>query len=460
MKKILIVEDEFIEANNLEMILEKAGYIVTGIARSVADAKKEIKKTVPDFVLIDIFLNGPQTGIDLAWELRKNGTPFLYLSANSNSDTLEAAKETAPYGFLVKPYREKDVLIMLEIAVYQHANGRDALLKKGPVKRMHSESAAEGNFHGIYGSSLALSQVIEHIQIVAPTDTSVLLTGESGTGKERVAEVIHQLSWRSNGPLIKVDCTSLPPTLIESVLFGHEKGAYTGATERRIGKFEQAIGGTLFLDEIGELSTDMQSKLLRALQQKEIERLGGNTTIHVDVRVIAATNRNLEQEVSERRFRMDLYYRLNVFPLCMPPLRERGNDICQLASFFVETFCRRLGKPLKTISGQAMQALLAYTWPGNIRELEHVIERTVLLSREDVITQFLITGPNVISQQTTATCFKTIAENEKEHITSVLKSCNGKVSGPGGAAEILGLHASTLNARMKKLGINSGKLFQ
>lgn len=455
-RKILIVEDEFIEANNLERILENAGYTVTGIARSVIAAREEIEKERPDFVLIDIFLNGPQTGVDLAWELKKKNIPFLYLSANSNQDTLEAAKKTGPYGFLVKPYREKDVLVMLEIAVYQHTNGREALLKK---QRIMNRPQMEGDFHGILGSSPALKQMTEQLQIVAPTDTSVLILGESGTGKERVTEVIHQLSNRNRGPLVKVDCTTLPPTLIESVLFGHEKGAFTGATERRTGKFEQAHGGTLFLDEIGEMPVDMQSKLLRAIQQKEIERLGGASAIKVDVRVIAATNRNLELEVSEKRFRMDLYYRLNVFPLWMPPLRQREGDINLLAIHFVGTFCRKLGKPVKTISAAAMQLLVSYSWPGNIRELEHVIERTVLLSREDVITEFPLPGQTTSLPSTITNTVKTMAENEREHITSVLKSCNGKVSGPGGAAEILGLPVSTLNARMKKLGIRNGRFF-
>ncbi|MFT3822789.1 MAG: sigma-54 dependent transcriptional regulator [Chitinophagaceae bacterium] len=458
-RKILIVEDEFVEANNLEMILEKAGYSVTGIARSVVAARREIEKELPDFVLVDIFLHGPQTGIELAWELKQKDIPFLYLSANSNRNTLESAKRTGPYGFLVKPYRERDVLVMLEIAVYQHTNGREALLKKSVDGKRVQTIQHEGDFHGIRGSSPALTQVVEQLEIVAPTNTSVLIMGESGTGKERVAEVIHRLSDRVNGPLIKVDCASLPPTLIESVLFGHEKGAFTGATERRIGKFEQANGGTLFLDEIGEMSLDMQAKLLRVLQQKEIERLGSSSSIKVDVRVIAATNRNLEYEVSEKRFRMDLYYRLNVFPVWVPPLRERGNDTRLLTEYFVETFCRRLGKPLKTISTVAMQELEDYHWPGNIRELEHVVERTVLLSREDVITRFALPAQSTAQTNSAANAFKTIAENEKEHITAVLKSCNGKISGPGGAAGILGLPVSTLNARIKKLGIRASKSF-
>lgn len=455
-KKVLIVEDEFIEANNLELILEKAGYTVTGIARSVPAARESMQLQRPDFVLIDIFLNGPETGIDLAWELKAQHIPFLYLSANSNQQTLEAAKQTTPYGFLVKPYRQKDVVLMLEIAVYQHQHGRAALTKQEPARKPASIAAATA-FQQIIGQSRVMKTLLEQVQLVGPSATSVLLLGESGTGKERIADLIHQCSPRSQGPLVKVNCATLPSTLIESILFGHEKGAFTGASEKRIGKFEQAHQGTLFLDEIGEMAPDMQVKLLRVLQERELERVGGSTTIRVDVRVIAATNRNLEKAISEQKFRIDLYYRLNVFPLVLPPLRQRPEDIPLLANHFRDVFCRKLGKPLKTISPTAMNSLVQYTWPGNIRELEHVMERTILLSKEDVISRFLLPGSK--QHNTVIPSLKTMAENEKAHIIDVLKSCNGKVSGPGGAASILGLPVSTLNARMKKLGITYGRSF-
>jgi len=451
-RKILIVEDEFIEANNLEMILEKAGYTVTGIARSVSDAKAEMAKETPDFVLIDIYLNGIETGIDLARELKKKDIPFLYLSANSNKNTLEAAKKTGPYGFLVKPYREKDVLVMLEIAVYQHLNRHNSLLQQAGKRALPENLDEQLSFKGIIGKSDALRKVIEQIRIVAPAETSVLILGESGTGKERAAEVIHELSSRCNGPLIKVNCAALPSTLIESALFGHERGAFTGALDRKIGKFEQANNGTIFLDEIGEMSPEMQVKLLRALQEHEIERLGSNTPVRINVRVIAATNRDLELELSEKRFRMDLYYRLHVFPIVMPPLRERAGDILHLTEYFIDHYCRKLGKPSKRATEAAIRELNDYNWPGNIRELEHLIERTVLLTREDVIDSFSLPAAKNKADSTSAS-FKTMAENERDHIIRVLKTCQGKVSGPGGAAEILGLPVSTLNARMRKLGI-------
>lgn len=452
--RVLIVEDQFVEANNLRIILRKAGYHVTGIARSAEAARKQIAAETPDFVLIDIFLNGPETGIDLAHELKKAHIPFLYLSANSNRTTLEAAKITEPYGFLVKPFREKDVLIMLEIATYQHTSRTTIQPAKATnITLSANTTPPAAHFPAFIGNSQPVRQIIQQIQLVAPADTTVLLLGQSGTGKERAAEIIHNLSPRQHGPFIKVNCAAIPADLIESTLFGHEKGAFTGAIERLTGKFGQAHNGTLFLDEIAEMSITMQSKLLRALQEKEIERLGSSTPIKVNVRVIAATNRNLEQEISEKRFRMDLYYRLNVFPITLPTLKSRGEDIPLLAQHFINRFCSQLGKQPKTLSKEAISQLSAHPWPGNVRELEHAIERTVLLSKDDVIKQIILPDTNLAEASPSVASFKTMAENEREHIMSVLQSTSGKVAGPGGAAEILGLPVSTLNARIKKLGI-------
>ncbi|RYY19083.1 MAG: sigma-54-dependent Fis family transcriptional regulator [Chitinophagaceae bacterium] len=477
--KVLIVEDQFIEANNLQMILERAGYDVCGIARSVPAALKLIDEETPGLVLLDIFLQGNLTGIDLAIVLKQRDIAFVYLSANSNKETLDAAKATRPYGFLVKPFREKDVLIMLEIARYLHERSLDNLVRKvhnQQGNRKSEDSVTEDNFLGIIGRSAGLKLVLHHLKIVAPTDTSVLILGESGTGKERIAECIHELSPRKKQPLIKVNCAALPGTLIESILFGHEKGAFTGATDRRRGKFEQAHKGTIFLDEIGEMTPDLQVKLLRTLQEKEIERVGGSDTIKVDVRIITATNRNLEKEVAEGRFRMDLYYRLNVFPLNLPPLRERPEDIPLLAKHFIEQYSRKLGKPLLAITDYALQELIRFNWPGNVRELEHVIERTVLLAQETSIKQ--VSLPRFASgtdkalqreqnsngsnnqhdlQEQTATRIKTIEENERDHIIEVLRRCEGRISGKGGAAELLGINVNTLNSRIKKLGIFKSK---
>lgn len=445
-EKILIVEDEFIVANDLKIMLKKAGYSITGMASSVVQARKSIAEKRPDWVLLDIMLKGDLTGIDLAWELREMNLPFLYISANTNQTTLEAVKETQPYGFMVKPFRERDLIVMLDIARYRFdvEKGDDFIKNPG-------HDAIEG----IVGKSKALQHVVEKVQVVAPTDTSVLVIGESGTGKEKVALAVHELSDRKSKPVIVVNCAALPHSLIESELFGHEKGSFTGANTQRIGKFEQADGGTIFLDEIGELPLDSQVKLLRVLQEKEIERLGGNKTFKVNVRIVAATNRSLEKEVAEGRFRLDLYYRLNVFPIELPPLRERKEDIELLATFFMNKYAAASRRNITAISENALEQLLNYHWPGNIRELEHLIERSILLAKTSTIENFDL--PKTTEVQTVNTGpLKSMEEMERDHIMNALQSCNGKVSGIGGAAELLKIQPQTLYSKMKKLGIDKG----
>jgi two-component system response regulator HydG len=314
--------------------------------------------------------------------------------------------------------------------------------------------------------------------IVGPSDISALILGENGTGKELVAEGIHRLSTRKDKPLVTVNCAVLPSELIESELFGHEKGAFTGAQDRRIGKFEQADGGTIFLDEIGELPPNLQAKFLRVLQSKEIEPLGGRSK-KVNVRVIAATNRNLEDEIAAGRFRMDLYYRLNIFSLKIPPLRQRKEDIPLLARHFLEKYCRQEGRTISGFSEPVMRAMMNHSWPGNIRELENFVARSVLIAEGALIeksdlpvtvspgTPFPVSSlpgnglsGNALSgnaagvdSPATAKGVKSIAEQERDHIVYVLNSCNWKLHGRGGAAELLQINASTLRSRMKKLGI-------
>lgn len=446
-EKILIVEDEFIVANDLKIMLLKAGYEVTGIASSVVQARKLIAEKKPTWVLLDIMLKGDLTGIDLAWELKEIHLPYLYISANTNQSILEAVKATQPYGFMVKPFRERDLIVMLDIAKYRFD------LEKG------TENSVENNdqtIDGIIGKSQLLKEVIEKIKIVAPTETSVLILGESGTGKEKVAHSIHDFSSRKSKPIVVVNCAALPHSLIESELFGHEKGSFTGANSLRIGKFEQANEGTIFLDEIGELPLDSQVKLLRVLQEKEIERLGGNKTITVNVRIVAATNRLLEKEVAEGRFRLDLYYRLNVFPIELPALKDRKEDILLLANYFLNKYSTSSRKNVSSISKIALAQLQNYDWPGNIRELEHLIERNVLLAKTSEIETFDL--PATVSKPFLENSgpLKSMEEMEKEHIMNALKSCDGKVSGPGGAAELLKMQAQTLYSKMKKLGIKHG----
>ena len=311
-------------------------------------------------------------------------------------------------------------------------------------------------FPEIIGRSSELEQTLRLISRVAPTNSTVLILGETGTGKELVARAIHDNSSRKAKSMVKVNCATLPANLIESELFGHERGSFTGAMDRRIGRFELADKSTLFLDEIGEMPLELQVKLLRALQEKEIERIGGRTTIKVDVRIIAATNRNLEEEVEAGRFRADLYYRLNIFPISLPSLRDRREDIPLLASHFIQKLSKKVGTKITKISKYVIDQILGYDWPGNIRELEHAIERSILLSDDNILRQIHL--PNRRQKETgksseNGVIVKTIEQNEREHIINVLKQCRGRVAGDKGAAEFLGIPPSTLSSKLKRLGI-------
>ncbi|MBO9729838.1 MAG: sigma-54-dependent Fis family transcriptional regulator [Chitinophaga sp.] len=448
-EKILIVEDEFIVSNDLKMMLVKGGYEVCGIATSVEKARIMIDEKNPDWVLLDITLKTATSGIELGKELLQRRLPFLYISANTNQQTLEAAKATQPYGFLVKPFRERDLFIMLDIARYRHGV-ENGMIKSGTVQEPSINNFAPD----IIGSSSAIRKALDKITAVATTNTSVLLLGESGTGKECFARAIHKNSPRKNKPFITINCAALPISLLESELFGHERGAFTGAVQKRIGKFEQANGGTLFLDEIGELPLEAQVKLLRVLQEREIEKLGSHELVKLDVRVIVATNRNLEKEVAEGRFRLDLYYRLKVFPIELPALRDRKEDIEPLVYHFLRRLSAANNKQVTDISNTALQQLMEYHWPGNIRELEHLIERQFILtnSHQLDITAFPESPLPVDSFNDK---LETLEEMERAHIMKVLKACNGRVSGEMGAAEILKVPPQTLYSKMKKLGIKS-----
>lgn len=639
MKKILIVEDESLVGHHLKLILTSAGYKVTGISESVNEALTSIDEQKPDLVLLDIHLKGVLNGIDLARKLTERNMAFVYLTANFQGTLLEEAKSTMPFGFIVKPFREDDLLTTLDVAFYRHQNslesGRqqemelnqklkeirnhdadkvqkllrvadnlqsyipfdylnfilknknsktvtsigflrigfdeyqvlgeqelinvtgtdratlnsiytslpvanrakyfneeelDHLCNQNPLSKIIADtydfesalffpilqdnstliryefysrrgstysqqhiallsrllnilgSLLESDrpkpdidnqppirpadallpkertrdFDGIVGQSRPMLTVLDHINTISPLDTSVLILGESGTGKERVAKSIHTLSGRAGKPLVVVNCASLPANLIESELFGHEKGAFTGALEKRTGKFEMADGGTIFLDEIGELPIDLQVKLLRVLQEQEIERLGGKGPIKIDVRIIAATNRDLEKEMEEGRFRLDLYYRLFVFPIIIPSLRERIDDIPALVNHFISYFSKKYKKQINGISPEAIAQMLDYAWPGNVRELEHFIERTILLSKTPVIEQVLLPkhpGNKTSSEPQAGARMKTIDENERDYIITVLKNCNGRIRGAGGAAAVMGLPPTTLHSKMKRLGI-------
>jgi DNA-binding NtrC family response regulator len=466
-KTVLIVEDEFIVADDLQLTLQQAGYETIGIASSVNRALEIIEKKRPSFVLIDIFLKGNLSGIDLAHILNKKNIPFIFVSANYNPETLALAKSTYPYGFIVKPFKEKDLLVTLDIALYHYENKRKAIdttIKLSSSKINSFSPQQEPNagyrnseeFEGIVGKSKAMLELFDLIRQVAPLDTSVLILGESGTGKEAIASTIHRLSNRSKQALVKINCTTLPADLVESELFGHEKGAFTNAYETKIGKFERANGGTVFLDEIGELSIDIQSKLLRVLQEREIERVGAMETRKVDVRIIAATNKNLDAMIVNGAFRLDLYYRLNVFPIDVPPLRARVGDISLLAKHFIDIYSRNANKPPVSISENALKELENYGWPGNVRELQNIIERTVLLNKDAVIDTIKIPGSfkNMANEIGANEEISSIPEAERQHILKVLQQCNNRVIGPGGAAEMLNIPPSTLYSKMKRLGLN------
>ena len=375
-------------------------------------------------------------------------------------------------------YSEADAELLQEVAnqvalaianmkSYEEIASLKAKLEKENVY-LQEEIRTEHNFEEIVGNSTELLDLLRRVDQVAPTDSSVLIYGETGTGKELIARAIHNRSTRKSRPLVKVNCSAISAGLVESELFGHVKGAFTGAFERRIGRFELADGGTLFLDEVGELPLETQVKLLRVLQEREFEPVGSNRSVHVDVRIIAATNRSLPESINAGTFRSDLYYRLNVFPLEVPPLRERRADIPQLAMFFLSRYSRNLGKRMEGISAAATERFRSYSWPGNVRELQNIIERAVILSHGpllEVDTDLISVSTSKTLRDTTrkaagvvqatepAPALKTLDEVERDHISAVLLQTRGVIEGANGAAKTLGMHPNTLRHRMEKLGI-------
>ncbi|HEY1787653.1 MAG TPA: sigma 54-interacting transcriptional regulator [Verrucomicrobiae bacterium] len=325
-------------------------------------------------------------------------------------------------------------------------------------RKPRNEMELEENFEGIIGRSAAMGSLRSQIKIVAPTDATVLILGETGSGKELIAQAIHHRSSRRQGPFVKVSCVAIPTGLIESELFGHERGAFTGALSRRAGRFEMANGGTLFLDEIGDIPAELQPKLLRVLQEREFERVGAIRTSRVDVRVVAATNRNLAQMMTTKEFRADLYYRLNVFPIRVPALRERSDDIPSLVHCFVKRYAERMKKRVTIVPDEVMDCFRCYSWPGNVRELENIIERAVILSPGDVLQaspeDLWPVSQTAISASTgNGHMHVTLKDMEREHITRVLAATNWVVGGPSGAGARLGLPRTTLIAKMQRLGI-------
>jgi formate hydrogenlyase transcriptional activator len=317
---------------------------------------------------------------------------------------------------------------------------------------LEDEIRSQMNFDEIVGSSPALRRVLQQVETVAPTDSAVLIFGETGTGKELIARAIHNLSRRKDRTFVKLNCAAIPMGLLESELFGHEKGAFTGAIAQRIGRFELANNGTAFLDEIGEIPLELQPKLLRVLQEREFERLGSTRTLRTDARLVAATNRDLAAMVEDQKFRADLFYRLNVFPIRIPPLRERPEDIPLLVRHFAQQFARQGNKTIETIPSEIMNSLVRYQWPGNVRELQNVIERAVILSSGPLL-QVPLKDLKVSGSEASPRKSETLQEAERKHILAALRETNWVVGGPNGAATRLGMNRSTLQFRMKKMGM-------
>ena len=406
---------------------------------SAKEALTELEHTTPQVVVSDIRMPGG-SGLDLLKTVKQRhpAIPVIIMTAYSDLDSAVAAFQGGAFEYLAKPFDVDHAVELIRRALDESRRGQDAAET--------FEAAQE-----ILGQAPSMQEVFRAIGRLAQSHATVLITGESGTGKELVARAIHNNSQRRVRPLVKVNCATLPAHLIESELFGHERGAFTGAQTRQLGRFEVADGTSIFLDEIGELPPELQIKLLRVLQDGEFERLGSSRTIKVDVRVIAATNRDLEEEVRQGRFREDLFYRLNVFPITVPPLRQRAEDIFLLARFFVEKASKRLGKSIEQIPESVMQKLQDYSWPGNVRELENVIERAVLNSSGPRLRLADdLTGP---THNPMHPPLKSLQETEKDHILQVLQVTNWRIDGAKGAALILDMNPSTLRSRMRKLGI-------
>jgi DNA-binding NtrC family response regulator len=375
---ILVVDDEPAQRELLGGFLAKRGWTVE-LAAGGTEALAVLRRTSVDLVLAD-YRMPDLSGLELlkASQQLNPEVPVVLITAYGSIASAVAAMKAGAYDYLTKPI-ELEELVHL---VNRIAERRQLLAE---VQELRTQLRERFRVEGIIGNSSQMQEVLSLVARVAPTPSTVLIRGESGTGKELIAKAIHYNSPRRDRPFLKVNVSALPETLLESELFGHEKGAFTGATERRIGRFEAAHGGTLFLDEIGDLPVALQVKLLRVLQEREIERVGSHQPIPVDIRILAATNQDLERAVRERRFREDLYYRLNVFPVVLPPLRERREDIPLLIEFVLRTFSARLGKPVTAVSREAMEALMRYDYPGNVRELENILERAIILARHDAV---------------------------------------------------------------------------
>ena len=451
---ILIVDDERLNRDLLEQELMEAGYRTLS-AENGAQAIEVAGKAHPDLILLDAMMEGLD-GFATCERFKAveatRAIPVIFLTALTDTEVKLRAFKAGAVDYITKPFQTEELLARVGTHISLRREIEAHRRSKSTIQYLVEEIRAER--HSMVGDSSALRRVLEQIAQVAPTDSTVLVQGETGTGKELVARAIHEASKRRERPLVKLNCAALPRELVESELFGHEKGAFTGAMQQRRGRFELADGGTLFLDEVGELPLDTQAKLLRVLQEREFERVGGSRSLHVDVRVIAATNRDLQSQVAAGRFRADLYYRLNVFPIAVPPLRERRDDIRGLVQHFAAKTARKLGRALEGVSPGFIERAKAYDWPGNVRELENVIERSMIMSRGAMLDGGDLVAPaSPTAKASVLSSNGTLEEMERAHIQRILEDTHWQIEGDRGAARILGLNPSTLRGRLRKLGI-------
>lgn len=448
--KVLVVDDDKNIRRMIEVHLKKEKMYEAIHAANGESCLRILDEEVPDLILLDIQMPGID-GIETLEQIKQQYSriPIIMMSAHGTIDIAVRSMKLGSYDFITKPFSGDRLLITVRNAIESNE-------LRGEVEKLRLELQEKYQFKNIIGQSGAMQEVFRSVSKVIDSNVTVLLYGESGTGKELVARAIHYESERRRGrPFVAVNCSALTETLLESELFGHEKGSFTGASQKRVGKFEQGDTGTVFLDEVGEMSTSTQVKVLRVLQEREFERVGGNDLIKVDVRIISATNKNLEEAVRDNEFREDLFYRLSVFPIKLPPLRERKDDIPLLVQFFVEKYAEREEKNVDSVSPDVLELLMSYHWPGNVRELENTVERAVVLaSGSDIVVNDLPPNVKVMGERRVVDTSKTlntwIEKLEEEALRKALLECEGNVSL---TARKLGIGRATIYRKAKKYGL-------
>jgi DNA-binding NtrC family response regulator len=460
---VCVIDDESLVREGLSRLLRSAGLKVQTFG-SAQEFLANRPSEAPGCLVLDVQMPGI-SGLDLQRELSSGASrvPIVFMTGYGDIPMSVRAMKAGAFEFLTKPCRDEDLLSAVNQAI-ERGSLIEQLKKEPDEDRSFpkDKQRSETSFSEIVGNSSALRRVLQQVEMVAESDATVLILGETGTGKELIARAVHQRSRRKHKPLVRVNCTSIPKELFESEFFGHAKGAFTGAIKDRAGRFEVAAGGTLFLDEVGEIPLELQSKLLRVLQEKSYERVGEEKTRRTDVRIVAATNRDLEKEVAAGRFREDLYYRVNVFPVKVVPLRERKEDITLLATHFVELSAKELGWPKSRLTRAGIETLQGYDWPGNIRELRNVIERAVIFARGGPL-EFDLPGNgsnpasfermDVNQTEPEYLTEPEIRRRERENLFAVLQKAGWKIKGADGAAELLGVKPTTLIARIEKMGL-------